>query len=78
MRFGIGWDDFYGAGTGDAAYGSVGAAYSHPFTIGGSHWKLRAQALALIRDGAVRRLGSADAEHSTVVPLVTLGVTTAF
>lgn len=78
VRFGIGWDGFYGADTGTAAYGSIGAAYSHPFTIAGSHWKLRAQALALIRDDTVRGLGDADAEHATVVPLVTLGVTTAF
>lgn len=77
-RFGIGWDDFYGAGTGTATYGSVGLAYAHPFKIGPAHMKFRAQALALIRDATVRRLGKADAEHSTVVPLVTLGVTMAY
>lgn len=73
-RFGIGWDDFYGPGSGNAAYGSVGLSYAHPFALGSAHLKFQAEALALIRDDTVRALGKADAEHSTVVPLVTLGI----
>lgn len=77
-RFGIGWDDFYGAGSGTANYGSVGLSYAYPFALGSAHLKFQAEALALIRDDTVRALGKADAEHAAVVPLVTLGISMAF
>ena len=72
---GVGWSGFYGPGTGDVAYGSAGVAYSHPFVIGNGHWRLRAEALAVVRDPTLRRLGSLDAETSRVVPLATVALT---
>ena len=77
-RFGIGFDNFYGSGTGTATYGSIGLAYAQPVSIGAGHLSLRAQIQALIRDNAVCALGEADAEHGTVVPLATLGATVSF
>ncbi|MGJ3627975.1 hypothetical protein AB5I41_15045 [Sphingomonas sp. MMS24-JH45] len=41
---GVGWNDFYDAGTGTVAYGSAGLGYSHPFVMGRQHWRLRAEA----------------------------------
>jgi hypothetical protein len=73
LRFGVGWGGFYEAGTGDVTYGSAGLALSKPFSLGATRWRLHAEALAVVRDGTLRRLGSADAETSTVVPLVTIG-----
>lgn len=75
---GVGWAGFYQAGTGDVAYGSGGVAYSRPFTLGSARWRLRAEALAVVRDPTLRRLGSLDAETSRVVPLVTIGLTLAY
>ena len=77
-RFGVGFDDFYGSGTGTASYESVGIAYAQPVSIGAGHLNLRAQVLALIRDKTVRARGGADAEHATIVPLATLGATMSF
>ncbi|WP_419827068.1 hypothetical protein [Sphingomonas sp.] len=73
LRFGVGWRGFYEAGSGDVTYGSAGLALSQPLALGGTRWQVRAEALAVVRDGTLRRLGSADAETSTVVPLVTIG-----
>jgi len=75
---GVGWGGFYGAGTGDVAYGSAGVAYSHPFRLGGGHWRLRAEALAVVRDPTLRRIGSLDAETARVVPLATIALTFAY
>jgi hypothetical protein len=75
---GMAWDDFYDAGSGDALYGSVGAAYSHPFEAAGAKWQLRVDALAVLRNDRLRKLGGEDAEHSTVVPLVTIGIRLAY
>ena len=73
LRFGVGWRGFYEAGSGDVTYGSAGLALSRPFMVGATRWRLHAEALAVVRDGTLRRLGSADAESSAVVPLVTVG-----
>lgn len=77
LLFGVGWRGFYEKGTGDVTYGSAGLAVSQPFALGGTKWTARAQALAVVRDGMLRRLGDADAETSAVIPLVTIGVTMA-
>ncbi|UYY58166.1 hypothetical protein [Sphingomonas sp. S2-65] len=75
---GIGWDDFYEAGSGDAAYGSIGGAYSHPFEAAGVKWQLRAEALAVLRSDRLRHLGGPDAEHGTVVPIATVSLRLAY
>ena len=75
---GIGWDDFYEAGTGDVPYGSIGAAYSHPFEAGGAKWQFRAEALAVVRSDTLRRLGGPEAEHDTLVPLATVSLRVAY
>ncbi|MCP3733432.1 hypothetical protein M9979_00845 [Sphingomonas sp. RP10(2022)] len=75
---GVGWGGFYDPGSGSAAYGSAGLAYSHPFTAGGAHWRLRVEGLAVVRDRTLRRLGSLDAETGVVVPLVTIGLSLAY
>ncbi len=77
-RIGVGWDGFYARGSGDVAYGGIGAAYSHPFEAGGAKWRFRAEALALLRDGTLRRLGGPDAERGTVVPLATISLQVAY
>lgn len=77
-RLGIGWRGFYAPGSGDVAYGSVGAAYSHPFEAGGAKWRFRAEALAVLRDDTLRRLGGPDAERGAVVPLATVGLQIAY
>ncbi len=76
--FGVGWGGFYEPGSGTVTYGSVGLAYAHPFVVGDAHWRLRIDGAALIRDDTLRRIGSLDAEASTVVPLVTIALVTAF
>lgn len=75
---GVGWGGFYEAGTGTVTYGSIGLAYAYPFVVGAGHWRLRIDGAAIVRDDTLRRIGSADAETSTVVPLVTIALATAF
>lgn len=75
--FGVGWRGFYKEGAGNVTYGSAGLAVSQPFALGGARWTARAQALAVVRDGTLRRLGDADAETSAVIPLITIGMTVA-
>jgi hypothetical protein len=75
---GIGWDDFYEAGTGDVTYASIGAAYSHPFEAGGAKWQFRAEALAVVRSDTLRHLGGPEAEHDTVVPFATVRLRLAY
>lgn len=75
---GVGWDSFYDPGSGSRLFGSVGAALEHPFTIGSAHLSARAEALALIRDNRLRRLGGPTADHRSVRPYVTLSVTYAY
>ena len=75
---GVGWDSFYDPGSGSRLFGSVGAALEHPFTIGSAHLSARAEALALIRDNRLRRLGEPTADHQSVRPYVTLSVTYAY
>lgn len=77
-RLGVGWGGFYDPGGGDAAYGSLGLAYSHPLEVGRTRWRLRSEVLAVLRDPTLRRLGDAGAERSTVVPLATLSLTVAY
>ncbi len=77
-RIGTGWDGFYAPGTSDVAYGAIGAAYSHPFEAGGAKWRLRAEALAIVRDDTLRRLGGPAAERGTVVPLATVSLQIAY
>lgn len=78
VKIGVGWDGFYGPGTGDVLYGFAGLAYAHPFDIGATRWTAGAEALAVYRDDTLRRLGDLDAEHSTIVPLVTVSLTLAY
>lgn len=75
---GIGWDDFYYAGTGNAPYGSIGAAYSHPFKAARARWQFRAEALAVVRSDRLRHLGAPDAEPDTVVPVATVSLRLAY
>jgi hypothetical protein len=75
---GMGWADFYEAGSGGAPYGSMGAAYSHPFDAAGARWQFRAEALGVVRSDRLRHLGSAGAEHSTVVPVATVSLRLAY
>ena len=77
LLIGVGWDGFYQRGTGSLTYGSAGLSLSQPFRMGPAHAEFQASALALIRDNRLRRLGSADAETSMVVPLVQIGVSVA-
>lgn len=77
-RLGVGWAGFYERGTGDVLYGSAGAAYSHPFRLGDTRWRLRAELLAVIRDEALRRLGASRATRAAVVPLATVSLTLAY
>lgn len=78
LLVGVGWAGFYGAGTGDVAYGSGGIAFARPFAAGGAHWQLEAELLAVVRDATLRRLGSDDAERGAVVPLATVRLSVAF
>ncbi|USU10187.1 hypothetical protein NF700_08005 [Sphingomonadaceae bacterium OTU29MARTA1] len=75
---GAGWGGFYEAGSGTGGFGSIGLAYSHPFTVGAMRWRLRADAVGIVRDDTLRRIGGDDAESATLVPLVTLALTTTF
>ena len=77
-KFGVGWDGFYEVGSGDVVYGSVGLAYSHPFEVGATRWRWRAELLAVVRDDRLRQLGDGDAERSTVVPLATVSLTVGY
>ena len=78
VRFGIGWDDFYGSGTGTAVYGSAGLAFARPFALGSTNGKIHAELLALFRDKTVRSLGKRDAENAAVVPLATIGISLSY
>lgn len=78
LLLGVGWHGFYGPGTGDVAYASGGIAFRRPFTVAGGHWRFEAEALAVVRDATLRRLGSDDAERDAVVPLATVGLSVAF
>ena len=80
-HLGVGWGGFYGPGTGEVVWGNVGLSYSHPFRVADTRWGFRAEALAVVRDGTLRRLGRAasrEAETATVVPFVTLSVSVAY
>lgn len=77
VKAGVGWSGFYGADTDDAAYGAVGLAYTHPVSIRGVKAAFHASASALIRSDPVARQGDFEAEHGTVVPLVSIGFSVA-
>ncbi|MDY0958566.1 hypothetical protein SOM26_07695 [Sphingomonas sp. CFBP8993] len=74
LALGMGWDGFYGPGSGDRAYGSVGMALSQPLRLGGAKATLRAEMLALIRDGALAAAEAPAATTDRVVPLATLSL----
>jgi hypothetical protein len=78
MKVGIGWKGFYEAGTGTVAYGSAGVGLARPFLVGSVHLRAHAEALATWRDRTLSHLGSADAETSHVVPLVTIGLSASY
>lgn len=78
IRIGVGWSGFYERGSGNLVYGSLGSAYSHPFTIGDTRWQLRAELLAVLRDDTLRRFGGPEATRATVVPLATLALTLSY
>lgn len=77
-KFGVGWGGFYEPGSGDVTYGSAGLAYSHPFQVGDARWRFRSELLAVVRDDALRRLGEADADRSTLVPLATVSLSVSY
>lgn len=68
---GIGWGGFYEPGSGTRAFGSLGAALTVPV---GRRLSARAEALALVRDDRLRRLGGPRADTATVVPYATLAL----
>ncbi|MEK9210351.1 hypothetical protein [Sphingomonas sp. 2378] len=74
LAFGMGWDGFYGEGLGDRAYGSAGFALSQPLTLGGAKATLRAEILALIRDGALAASEAPNATSDRIIPLATLSL----
>ncbi|MEJ8629215.1 hypothetical protein P0F65_03910 [Sphingomonas sp. I4] len=71
---GHGMGRLYGPGSGDRAYGSVGMALSQPLRLGGAKATLRAEMLALIRDGALAAAEAPAATTDRVVPLATLSL----
>jgi len=76
---GIGWGGFYEPGSGSRVFGSIGAAMTMPVlraTVRGL--SARAEALALIRDDRLRRLGGPRADTGTVVPYLTLALSYAY
>lgn len=78
MKLGVGWKSFYEAGTGTIVYGSAGVRVTRPFLVGAVHLRAHAEALAVWRDRTLSHLGSADAETSPVVPLVTIGLSASY
>lgn len=77
-KFGVGWNGFYEPGSGDVAFGGAGLAFTRPFELGVVKAKFRAEALALVRDRTLRRMGADDAGNAAVVPLATVGVSFAY
>jgi hypothetical protein len=75
---GVGWDGFYGPGSGDRLYASTGLALEQPFQWGETYWSARAEALATYRDGALRELSGPDGETDSVVPEVTVSLSMAY
>jgi hypothetical protein len=71
---GVGWNDFYDSGSGTRVYGSVGLAVEAPLALGGGHWSMRAEGLAVVRDNRLRALGGSRADHGRVEPYVTLSL----
>ncbi|MFS0737479.1 hypothetical protein ABC347_10555 [Sphingomonas sp. 1P06PA] len=78
LTAGIGWRDFYGASSGNRAYGSAGLALSQPVRLGSAAATLQAEMLALIRDARLRRLDAPGGTTATVVPYATLSLMVAW
>lgn len=74
LAIGVGWRGFYGAGSGNRLFGSAGAAYAQPIAIGRAHLSFRAQVLALVRDGRLRRLDGPQASTHAVRPYGTVSL----
>lgn len=74
VAIGRGWGGFYGAGSGDRSYVSIGAALEQPFLLGAKHWGIRLEALAVVRDDRLAALSGPRGETGTVVPLITWSV----
>lgn len=75
---GAGWAGFYERGSDNRVYGSTGLALQLPLAIGGGHWNARAEALVLVRDDRLRRLGGPSADTATAVPYVTIALAYAY
>lgn len=78
IALGVGTDGFYAQGSGTRAYGRVGVAYAHPFTIGDAHLALRAEASAILRDDKLRRLDPPAASARAIRPLGMIAITYAY
>ncbi len=78
VAVGVGWGGFYGPQTGTRAFVSAGLALEQPFTLGGTRWNARAEAVALIRDDRLAALSGPQGETGSVVPLVTFSVSMAY
>ncbi len=75
---GVGWNGFYGAGSGTRLYGSGGASVAQPLTLGRAKATLQLEVLALVRDDRLRRLDAPNGTTATVVPYGTLSIRTAW
>lgn len=71
VAIGVGWGGFYARGSGDRSYGSAGAAFEMPV---GDGLAVRAEVLALVRDGCLRRLDAPRGTTAAVVPLATIAL----
>ena len=75
---GVGWNDFYAAGSGTRAYGSGGLRLSQPVKIGVSAAAVQADIVALVRDDRLRRLDAPDGSTAMVIPHATIALTLAW
>jgi hypothetical protein len=76
---GIGWNGFYETGSGTRGFASAGVALSKPLRIAGRRVSLRADMLAIARDGRLRDLdGDGATDRKAVVPYVMLSLSYAY
>jgi len=78
VAIGRGWGGFYGSGSGSRSYLSAGAVLEQPFLLGTIQWSTRLEALAVVRDDRLAALSGTRGETSTVAPLITWSVSTAY
>ncbi|WP_312487664.1 hypothetical protein [Sphingomonas sp.] len=78
LMAGMGWQGFYGAGTGNRGYASGGLTLAQPIDLAGSKATLQAEMLALVRDDRLRLLDAPGGSTATVIPQATLSLTMAW